>query len=62
MINYFNKKINKIPELKIGDGKEFKKFEWSGWIKLIFGKEFKFTWRWQLCLINLISNMFYDIL
>jgi len=46
MINYSNKEINEIPELKIGDGKELKKFEWSGWIKLIFKKEFKFTWRW----------------
>jgi hypothetical protein len=50
MIKYTNNKINKIPELKIGDGKELKKFEWSGWAKLIakliFKKEFKFTWRW----------------
>ena len=26
------------PELKIGNGKELKNFEWSGWIKLIFDK------------------------
>ena len=38
--------IKDIPELKIGDGKEFKKFEWSGWIKSITERKFKFTWRW----------------
>ena len=46
MIIYKNDKINKIPELKIGDGKELPKFEWSGWLKLIFNKSIKFTWRW----------------
>jgi len=46
MINYSNKKINKISELKISDEKELKKFEWSGWLKLILNKEFKFIWRW----------------
>ena len=45
MIDYKNNKINNIPELKIGDGKELKKFEWTGWIKLIFSKEIKLTWR-----------------
>ena len=46
MINYSNKETNKIPELKIGDGKEFKKFEWSNWQKIIFDRSIKFIWRW----------------
>jgi hypothetical protein len=45
MINYSNKKINKISELKIGDEKELKKFEWTGWLKLIFNKSVRFMWR-----------------
>lgn len=44
MIEYKNSKMNKTPELKIGDGKELKKFEWTEWIKLILNKEIKFTW------------------
>lgn len=45
MIEYNNDKMNKIPELKIGDEKEKPKFEWSGWIKLIFNKSINFIWR-----------------
>ena len=40
-MNYKNNKINKIPELKIGDGKLKKRFEINlGW------KRFTITVRW----------------
>ena len=33
MVLFKNKVMNKIPELKIGDGKEKKRFEVKGWVK-----------------------------